>query len=204
MSERLASYLDALASERPAPGGGSAAALVGALAAALVAMVARLTALNPKFDAKAADANALTAEADRLRADLEKARAADEAAFEAVVAAQKLPKTTDEEKTERTAHVQRALTAACKAPLAAAHLALQTLELSERACALSNTHLMSDLGCAAEFAAASLHGSAYNVRANHSWLHDREMIAATEASLRALEAALPGPLERVRRATAAA
>ncbi len=183
----LETYLDELASEAPTPGGGSAATIVGALAAALVAMVARITRNNPSYAAKAADAEAVIERADALRAALMAARSDDEIAYARVVGAMALPKSTAEEKGERTLRLQAALADAAAAPLAAAALALQALKLSGDAAALGNRHLASDVLCAATFARAALEASAANVRVNHKLLRDADLVRAQAATLAALE-----------------
>ena len=197
----LDEYLEGLASDAPTPGGGSASAIAGALGAALVAMVARITARNTKDAAKRERAGALAAEADALRLAFQTLRIEDEKAFEGVVAAQALPRSTDDERAARTAYLQRALGAACEAPLACARHALDALALTERAGALENRHLMSDVGCAGEFAVAALRGAAYNVRANHPWLADPALTARNERELQALASSGDAALLRIRALT---
>lgn len=191
----LETYLDALASESPTPGGGSAATIVAALAASLLAMVARITRNNPSFAAKAEEAEVVIERADALRSALLAARSDDEIAYARVVLAMALPKGTAEEKGERTLRLQAALADAAAAPLAAAGLALQALRLSGDAAALGNRHLASDVVCAATFARAALEASAANVRVNHALLRDADLVRAQEATLAALErdAAAPPP-----------
>ena len=196
--ESLNGYLGDLASERPTPGGGSAATISAALGAALVAMVARITLGNPKRADRHELAAALVSEGDALRERLEAARGADEAAYGAVVAAGALPKATPEDKAARTERVQTALGAAAEAPLETARLALAVLWLADRALGLGNPHLVSDLGCAAEFAAAGLLAAAYNVRANHAYLRDQDLLRTQEATLSELAAEGQIVLDRVR------
>lgn len=183
----IEAYLEALASPSPTPGGGSAATIVGALAASLVAMVARITAENPSYVDRAEAARTLAFDADALRGALVDARAADEQAYGRVVTAMALPKSTPEEKALRTSRVQAALAGAAAAPLHAAELAAGVLELARRARALENRHLESDVTCAAIFARASIAASAANVRINHVYLKDAELVAAQDAALRTLE-----------------
>jgi formiminotetrahydrofolate cyclodeaminase len=198
--DTLESYLEALASAQPTPGGGSAAAMSGALAAALIAMVARITEAGPKFALRASEAAALAAHADALRAALLRARAEDESAFAAVIAAGALPRGSDAEKAARTAALQVALREASAAPLHAAHLALDVLRAGDAALGLENRNLASDVGCAAEFAAAAIAGAAYNVRANHPYMKDGALIASQNDELGAIEAERDRRLEAIRRA----
>ncbi len=153
---------------------------------------------NPKRADRHELAAALVSEGDALRERLEAARGADEAAYGAVVAAGALPKATPEDKAARTERVQTALGAAAEAPLETARLALAVLWLADRALGLGNPHLVSDLGCAAEFAAAGLLAAAYNVRANHAYLRDREVLRTQEATLSELAAEGQIVLDRVR------
>ena len=109
----LRAFSDQLASDAPVPGGGSAAAYAGAVGAALAAMVARIA-------SKKADDEAVRdyiVEVDNLRADFLRLVDDDSAAYARVAEAMKLPKTTDQEKAERTERVQAALLAASRVPL---------------------------------------------------------------------------------------
>jgi len=195
----LEDYLAALASDAPPPGGGSAATIVAASGAALVAMVARICAVNPRYADRAGLCAELTESADALREQLLNARARDEAAFEAVVAAQALPKTDE----RRGALLESALARAAEEPLHGAALALDVLRLADRALAVPNRNLASDLGCAAEFGAAALNACAYNVRVNHRFMRDADTIAAQAARLTDLERESAALLQRVRDGVAA-
>ena len=176
--ETLAEYLTQLASEWPTPGGGSAATVVGAAGAALVAMVARISSTNPKYAAHKDLAKELVARADDLRVEFLRAKDRDEAAFDRVVSATALPKETPEEKQIRRDALEISLQHAAAEPLFAAELALETLRLAARALEIPNRNLSSDVGCAAEFAAASLAACAYNVRVNHKFMKDTYAIEA--------------------------
>jgi len=191
-------YVEALASALPTPGGGSAAALTGAFGAALVAMVARITLGNATYASVHGLASDLVTEADSLRHSLLTAQRADERAYGGVVAAGDLPKGTPEEKAARTARMQAALLEAARVPLATGHRLLETLVLVRRALDLGNEHLVSDLGCAAEFASAALRACAYNVRINHRYLRDAETVALQASELQRIEADAERELALVR------
>ena len=180
-------YLTALASAAPAPGGGSAAALVGAFGASLCAMVARIAAEGKSIGENGPLAERITREADRLQAALVAGRAADEEAYGAVVAAMALPKGTADEKATRSAQLQSALAGAAAAPLEVARRSLDVMRLAGRTLELENANLVSDVLCAAEFAAAAIAASAANVRINHKFLKDRTLIASQTITLESIE-----------------
>jgi formiminotetrahydrofolate cyclodeaminase len=185
--ESLEQYLARLASDAPVPGGGSAACLVGSSAAALVGMVARINARNPKY-AEHAELNRRLIEAtDRVRKLFEAAQERDERAFSRVVAAQSLPKTTEAEQTSRARALDAALLAAAEAPLKTAALALDTIRFASQILKVPNKHLVSDVGCAAEFAHAALAACAFNVRVNHRYMRNAEGAAAQTSLLRRYE-----------------
>ncbi|MDQ7829107.1 MAG: cyclodeaminase/cyclohydrolase family protein [Armatimonadota bacterium] len=186
--QRVGAWLEQLASRAPAPGGGSAAALAGAQAAALVAMVARLTlpaeaaesrqagqAAAGAADAPAEAAGAL-ADAERLRAALVRAADEDARAFEAVMAAYRLPRSTDEERARRREAVQAALHMATAVPLRTAAAAVEVLETARRLAPVANPHAASDLGVAAHLAAAAAEGALLNVAINLKGLRDGEEV----------------------------
>jgi methenyltetrahydrofolate cyclohydrolase len=190
-------YLDRLASADPTPGGGSAATLVGAMGAALCAMVAKITARGDRYESVRAEALAVADAADVLRERFAAARPLDEAAYERVVAASALPKITDEQKRARTAALQSALVGAAEAPLAAAGLSAEGIALAQRADALGNTHLASDVECALHFFRAALAASVANVRINHHFIKDAAIVGAQEERVAAIVDAVSPQLHRL-------
>jgi len=179
-------YLERLASADPTPGGGSATTLVGALAAALCAMVARITASSPKLARVHEEATAIAADADALRRHFVELRPVDEAAFLAVVAAQALPRATEEQQAERRAQLQAALIGAAEAPLEAAGLATDALALTMRTAELYNANLMSDVDCAMHFARAAFNESAANVEVNHRYITEPAVVGEQRERLATL------------------
>jgi formiminotetrahydrofolate cyclodeaminase len=176
--------------------------LVSALGAALVAMVARICADSPKFADRRVLAEQLADDADRLRAELLGGGVRDETAFDAVVAAQALPRSDDVQKRTRAEALELALSNAAQAPLDAAACSLGVLRLADRALLLPNRNLVSDVGCAAEFASAGLTSSAYNVRANHLFMKNPATIAAQAQALTGLKSEAAALLESIRRTVA--
>ena len=175
--ETLDGYLNALASSAATPGGGSAAAIVAASGAALLSMVGRIYSESPKYAPYHELVTRIVSSADSLRADLLAARDRDEKAFARVMTAHALPQSNDAEKTARSTSVENALSGAAAEPLHAAGLALDVLRFSSQLMTVPNKNLMSDIGCAAEFAYAGLAACGYNVRINHRYIRDGDAIA---------------------------
>ena len=183
----MSEYSRRLASADPTPGGGSAAAAVGAFAAGLVRMVAQLTSNSPKFADVAERAKALGESAETIVEGFVTCIDADVVAFDRVSAAYKLPKNTDTEKKARSSAIQDALVGAAEPPL-------RVVELAQRACALAaelvnfgNPNAVSDIGCAAAFAQGAAQGAALNVEINVKTLKDR---AAADAMISRVRNAL--------------
>lgn len=191
--EALNEYLTKLASDAPVPGGGSAAMVVGAAACALVAMVARICAGSPKYDAARELTQRLIAQADALHEKMLRDRVRDEAAFQAVVAARGNKET-----------MQRALCEAAAVPLEGVSDALTALHLAAESIALGNANLISDLGCAAEFAYAALAACAYNVRINHKFMRDANLVESQRGRLAGNEREAAELLASIRKAVSAA
>ncbi len=186
-STQAASFLDNLAAGTPAPGGGSAAAYAGAMGAALTAMVARLTLGKKKYVNVEAEMQAILSQAEALRADLNRAVEEDAAAFEAVMAAFKLPKETPEQQAARDAAVESATLQAAQVPLENARRAVQVMELAERAATLGNFNAITDAASAAAMGRAALSAAGYNVRINAASLKSEPTRKSLLEELRALE-----------------
>jgi formiminotetrahydrofolate cyclodeaminase len=168
-------FLEELASGKPTPGGGSAAAYSAAAGAALVAMTARLTIGKKKYAAVEAQMQEILAQAERLRNELRSAIRRDSDSFEAVVKAMRLAKDTPEQNVMRHKAIQEATLAAAQAPLETARMAVEVIELAQQAVALGNLNALSDAATGAALARAGLAGAGYNVRINVAALSDRSL-----------------------------
>ncbi len=186
LSGRLTEYIDDLASGKPTPGGGSAAALVGALGAALNSMVANFTVGREKYAAVEAEVQALLAESEALRAELQCLAQADTEAYATVSAAYRLPKETEAEKAARTAAIQEALKVAAGVPIAATRACHRVLEIAARMADLGNPNLITDVGVAAKFALAALECAVLNAEINLVSLRDEAYVTAIKEELKPL------------------
>ena len=161
-----ADLLDRFASDAPTPGGGSAAALAGALAASLVEMVAGL----PKTRTGAADEReklaAAKASAAKAGARLRQLVDLDTDAYNAVTAAYRMPKATDEEKAVRSAAIKAAMRQATEVPLETCERAADVLRAAAQALAHGNPNAASDSRTAIALCRAALDAGAENVRVN--------------------------------------
>ncbi len=165
-------FLEAVAAKTPTPGGGSVAALAGALAAALAAMVGRLTASRRKYaEVKEAMAEMIV-QAEKLRAALTRRMEEDSAAFEAVMRAYKMPKSSEAEQAARAAAIHEAMVHAAEVPLATARDALAAMELAHLAASKGNVNAVTDAATAAWMAMAAIQGAALNVRINAASVED--------------------------------
>ncbi len=168
------SFLNALASAEPTPGGGSAAAYAGAMAAALVAMVARVTIGKKKYAEVEARMMEIVSEAEKLRADLEAAVQKDADAFNSVIAAMKLPKETDEQRIAREQAIENATLRAAEVPLHVALMALKALELVVEVAQTGNVNAVSDAGSAGSLASTAIYAASLNVKINVNGLVNKE------------------------------
>jgi len=179
-------FLDELASKQATPGGGSAAALLGAQGAALVSMVCNLTIGKPKYAEVDAELRVLLVEAEALRETLTGMIQADVEVFDRLMACYGLPKASDEEKTHRTEQIQAVLKDATDVPLACARACAQAIALSRVAAEKGGQAVISDAGVAVMAAYAGLKSAALNVRINAGALKDRAFADSRLAELQAL------------------
>lgn len=181
--ETLQTYLNDAASGKPAPGGGSVSACVGALGAALTAMVCNLTIGKEKFAAVESQVRDLEAKAQDARAKLEKLLQDDTVAYNGVIAAYRLPKETDEEQTARMAAVQAGLIVAANVPLDICRVAVEVCRLARTAAEIGNPAAVTDAGIGAILGEAAAQGGALNVRINLGSIEDEAYVRAANAEL---------------------
>jgi formiminotetrahydrofolate cyclodeaminase len=176
-------FLDELASKSATPGGGSAAAIMGAQGAALISMVCNLTIGKPKFAEVESEMQALLAQAEDLRAQLTDFIQADVDVFNRVMAAYGLPKETDEDKAARSSTIQAVMKDATIVPLECAKACAKTITLSQIAAEKGNPNVISDAGAAVMAAYGGLKTAALNVYINAASLKDRDFAETKLAEL---------------------
>jgi formiminotetrahydrofolate cyclodeaminase len=182
----LGTFLDELASGAPTPGGGSAAAIMGAMGAALISMVCNVTIGKKGHEAVEAEMKSVRDESEKLRLRLTSMVAEDIAAFDGLMAAYRLPKVTDEDKSRRAAVIQSSLRAATDTPLACARACAEVVALSRRAGEKGFAGVISDAGVGVLAANTALRSAALNVYINAPSLKDRDYAAAATAELEQL------------------
>jgi glutamate formiminotransferase/formiminotetrahydrofolate cyclodeaminase len=187
-SGKATDFLDDLAAATAAPGGGCAAAYAGAMGAGLVSMMAGLTIGRKKYAEVEAQAKTILAEAETLRTELTAAVAEDAAAFEAVMAAFKLPKDSVTQEKLRAAEIEKATLAAAKVPLKVAGKAVRVIELAAQIVVIGNLNAISDGASGAAMARAALASAGYNVRINVNSLADKTVGTNLLSELKQLEA----------------
>lgn len=126
---------------------------------------------------------ALIVKAEQLRTALTRRMDEDASAFDAVMAAFRLPKGTEEELAQRNAAIQRATIVAAEVPLATARDALSVLELALTVARKGNVNAVSDAASAAWMSMASIQSAALNVRINATTIEDQALRSGWESEI---------------------
>jgi len=184
--QSIQQFLDGLASQSPTPGGGGAAAVMGAMGAALVSMVCNLTLGKTQYAAVEEEMKAALEQAENLRARLTDMIRADAEVFDQVMAAYGLPKGTDEEKQARAEAIQAALKIATEVPLACAKACSEVVELSRVVAEKGNKNVVSDAGVAVLAGHAGLKSAALNVYVNVGAIKDEGFVHTRISELNAI------------------
>lgn len=161
-----AEFPESLAAGTPTPGGGSAAAYAGAMGAALVCMVSRLTIGKKKYADVEARMWSILEKAEPLQKQLQECVQKDADAFEALLAATKLPKDRPEDQLKRTEAIQYATLRAAEIPLNVCRKAVQVMNLALEAATHGNLNAISDAASGLAMARAALTGAGWNVQIN--------------------------------------
>lgn len=178
---KVTQFADVLASDAPAPGGGSVAALEGALGAALTAMVCTLTEGKKQYADHRDFVLEVQAKASALQAKFIDVMDRDTEAFMVVSRAFSMPKATDDEKAVRSAAIQKGLVGCTETPFEMMNLAAETIALTESLLGRFNESAASDMGVAALSLRAAVQGAWLNVLINIGSLKDRELAESYRA-----------------------
>ena len=170
-------FIKELSGNSPAPGGGSVAAFAGALGAALCAMVSRLTMGKEKYRDAWETMERVADKADGFAQRFLVLMDQDTLAYNEVVAALRLPKASETQKTKRREAVQQATRKAASVPLETLRAVGSLVEVIQAAVDLGNPNCITDAGPAAHLARAAAHAAAYNVQINLAGNDDKGFVA---------------------------
>jgi glutamate formiminotransferase / formiminotetrahydrofolate cyclodeaminase len=179
-------FVEQLAAPTATPGGGSAAAAVGAMAAALAHMVAAMSRGKKNYVQYERELSDAIARLAQLREEFKAAVDADAASYDAVMAAVKEAKTKDPAAGD--AAIQQATRGASEVPLGVAERGREVVALVEKLRPITNPKMASDLTVAASLARAAIEGAAANVEINLESLTDTGFVAKTREKLREISA----------------
>jgi methenyltetrahydrofolate cyclohydrolase len=182
----LTTLLERFRSSDPTPGGGSAAALAGSLGASLLVMVASLPKPRASTDEEVARLKAIAGECTALARRLEALIDRDSDAYDLVVAAYRLPKTSEEEKAARSAAIQAAMKAAIATPLDVMRDCALAIAHAPTLSRLGNANASSDVRVGLELLRAGLRGARANVEINLGAVKDHAYAATVRAEVDAL------------------
>ena len=171
-------FADETLRESPAPGGGSVAAYMGALGAALGTMVANLSAHKPGWDDRWEEFSRWADKGVELEAELLHLVDEDTEAFNRIMAAFGMPKSTDEDKRLRSEAIQKATLFAAQVPLETMKASFKAFEICKAMAETGNPNSVSDAGVGALAARAAVLGAGLNVKINASSLKDKAQAEA--------------------------
>lgn len=170
MEKSCREFTQVLASKAPVPGGGGAAALVGALGTALCSMAGNLTLGRKKYAAYEPDIRRMLEAGEVIRTRLLELVEEDAAAFEPLSRAYSIPKNAP----DREEILEAATLAACQAPLEMMVQSCRAIVLLEEMLEKGSVMLVSDVGCGASCCRAALESSSLNIFINTKTMQNRE------------------------------
>ena len=172
--ESCRKFVEVLASNAPAPGGGGAAALVGAIGTALGNMVGSLTVGKKKYAAVEAEIVALQKKCDALQTELLDQVEADDIGFVPLAKAYGIPK----DDPNRDAILEEATVTACAVPMHVMELCCQAIDAIAVFAEKGSRLAVSDAGCGAACCKAALQAASLNVFINTKSLKNRQTAQA--------------------------
>ncbi len=173
----LSDFADETSSESPAPGGGSISAYIGSLGIALATMVANLSSHKRGWDDRWEEFSNWAEKGEQFKTELVNLVDADTKAFNKIMEAFSLPKSTDDEKTIRTNAIQEATKFAIEIPYKVMQVTYDSMEVIKAMAEIGNPNSVSDAGVGALCARSAVMGAFMNVRINTTDYNDKNFVA---------------------------
>ncbi|MBL7740407.1 MAG: glutamate formimidoyltransferase [Chitinophagaceae bacterium] len=187
VSMTLTDFANETSSESPAPGGGSIAAYVGSLGAALATMVANLSSHKKGWDERWEEFSDHAEKGEEYKTELLRLVDQDTKAFNRIMTAFGLPKSTDEEKAARSKAIQEATKFAIEIPFKVMQTACDSMEVIKAMVEKGNPNSVSDAGVGALCARTAVMGAFMNVRINAVGYDDKTFVEEIVAKGREIE-----------------
>jgi glutamate formiminotransferase/formiminotetrahydrofolate cyclodeaminase len=176
VSLSLSGFADETASESPAPGGGSVSAYVGVLGISLATMVANLSSHKKGWDDRWEEFSIWAEKGQQFKKELIRLVDADTRAFNQIMAAGSLPKSTEEEQAYRTHAIQEATRNAIEIPLKIMETAYSSMEIIKAMVEKGNPNSITDAGVGALCATTAVRGAFMNVQINVAGYEDKKFV----------------------------
>ncbi len=184
----VSEFVDKISMPSPAPGGGTVSACMGALGAALAAMVANLSIGKKGSEDKAAGLESIALEAQVTKKELLRRADEDSDAFNDILLALRMPKSTMEEGVHRGAAIQEATKKAASVPLGSAKACLRAMELCSNVLTLGKASSATDAAVGFLAAKAGLEGALLNVKINLEGIQDPDFVMVVNKDIKTLDA----------------
>ena len=184
---KLNAFAEETSSESPAPGGGSISAYCGTLGVSLGTMVANLSAHKRGWDDRWEEFSNWAQKGMKYQSELLDLVDEDTAAFNKIIEAFQMPKSSDEEKSARKAAIVAATKYAIEVPLAVARTAYQSMEVMEAMVEIGNPNSITDAGVGALCARTAVLGAIMNVKINAGELEDKSYVDQVLSECQGLE-----------------
>lgn len=172
----LSDFADETASESPAPGGGSISAYIGSLGISLATMVANLSSHKKGWDERWEEFSNWAEKGEQYKTELLRLVDADTQAFNQIMNAFGLPKSTDDEKAIRSKAIQDATRNAIEIPFKVMQTAYSSMEVIKAMAETGNPNSVSDAGVGALCARSAVMGAFMNVRINAADYEDKAYV----------------------------
>lgn len=183
----LSDFADEAASESPAPGGGSVSAYVGALGISLATMVANLSSHKRGWDDRWEEFSEQAEKGEAIKTELLRLVDADTHAFNEILRAMGLPKSTPDEKTARARAIQDATRLAIDVPFAVMQSAYESMQVIKSMVETGNPNSVTDAAVGALCARSAVIGAYMNVRINAAGYEDKQYIGSITEKAQVIE-----------------
>ena len=183
---KLDSFVNEVAQNSPAPGGGSVSALLGSLSASLCSMVAALTFDKKEFFDSKAEMSHIGEKSQKIKDELLSLIDRDTDAFNAIIAANRLPSTSPKEKEDKEFALDEAIKLAIDVPYEIVSCCYKMLSFCADLAKNSSPNSISDVGVAVESAYAGLRGASMNVQINLNDIDDEKYKSVILKDLKSL------------------